>query len=412
MNLYAHQQKKVDLLPPRHLLAHGLGTGKTITALALAHKACVPVLVICPKILKEKWIRECKQWFQVSSLDQYLAQPYKVVSKEEFKRDYKLLAKYDAIIVDEAHNTFGSLKTQGHKALYAYIKVHNPTYVWLLTGTPYTSTPFSVFALARILGHKWNWADFRNKYFRERYLGRRVIFEPKQGIEPQIAELVKQIGSVVRLDECIDVPPQTFDEEVFPYTKEQLAELKILGEKESNPLTRFGKAHQIAQGILIGDEYTPTRRFKALKNDRILELAQENEKMIVFSRYNAHLDLLADMLAEADIPHAIINGSTPDRDEVINTANAAQRVVLLVQAECAEGWEAPSFSLMVHACHGFSFVKYSQSLGRILRINAPKPNYYLSLTTEKSMDIPVMEAVKRKQDFHKAIFIKENQNII
>lgn len=399
--LYKHQQAFVDTEPKRHLLAWSVGTGKTYPPLALAEKLKTEVLVICPKMLKEKWRRDLS----------VVGYGGIVVTKEEFKRDFKKLRRFNAVIVDEAHNTFGSIKTQGHKALLAYIKVHNPQYVWLLTGTPYTSTPFSIFALARLLGYKWDWYDFRNKYFRERYLGQRVIFEPKENIEPQIAELVRSIGSVVRLDECIDVPEQTFEEEKFPFTKEQLAALKALGERESNPLVRFGKAHQIANGILIGDGYSPDQTFTCLKNDRVVELAGQNEKMVVFSRYNLHLEHLANMLADAGIPHYVINGSTPDRDKTITLLNSMKRVVALIQADCAEGYELPTFSFVVHACHTYSFVKYEQSCGRVLRINAPKPNYYLTLTTQGSNDEPVFDAVQKKQDFHEAIFIEQNPEV-
>lgn len=406
MELYAHQKKVLDAFPHKSLLAHGLGSGKTITALALAQKANVSTLIICPKMLKGKWEREAKEWIN-APLAQWI-RLCKVVTKEEFRRDYKTLGKYDAVIVDEAHSGFASLKSQLHKALYVYLKVHKVEYVWLLTGTPYTSTPFSIYALARLLGHAWSWSDFRHKYFRERYIGRRVIFEPRTGIEDEIAELVKQIGSVVRLDECVDVPSQTFAEEEFAYTKEQLSALKEMQEKESNPLTRFGKAHQIAQGILIGDEYTPTKTFKALKNERIIEIAEENDKVIVFSRYNAHLDLLSDMLNGKGILNVIINGATEDRDSVISAANSAKRVIVLIQAECAEGYELPSFRIMIHASHSYSYVKYNQAQGRILRINALKPNYYLSLITKGSADEPVMDAMRKKMDFHEAIYAKND----
>ncbi len=370
-------------------------------------------------MLKEKWLREASVWLKpdwndlVKEVQEGVRNSgYCVVTKEEFRRDYKRLSKYDAVIVDEAHNTFGSLQSQGHKALYAYLKVHQVEYVWLLTGTPYTSTPMSIYALGRLLGAAWKWVDWRSDYFKERYIGRRVIFEPRAGIEAEIAERVKEIGSVVRLDECIDVPIQTFAEETFEYTKEQLEALKDMQERESNPLVRFGKAHQIAQGILIGDEYNANKTFPCLKNDRIVKICQENEKVVVFSRYNLHLDHLQGLLLEAKIPAFIINGSTKDRDAVITTANSTKRIVLLIQADCAEGYELPTFSIVVHASHTFSFVKYSQSLGRVLRINAPKPNYYLSLVTKGSMDEPVMEAVRRKEDFHDAIFIKDNPKIV
>jgi superfamily II DNA or RNA helicase len=401
--LYKHQQKIVDEFPRRHLLAHDCGTGKTITSLSLAKKAGVSTLIICPKMLKEKWVRESKEW---------LSAPHMVLTKEEFKRDFRKIGKYDAIIVDECHNTFASLKSQGYKSLLVYIKVHTPTYVWLLTATPFTSSPMSVYALGRLLNAPWKWVEFRDLYFRERHIGRRVIFEPKPGIEDQIAARVKEIGSVIRLDECVDVPEQTFEEEVFEYTKEQLKAIEDMKARESNPLTRFGKAHEISAGILIGNEYQSDRAFPCLKNDRVVELAKENNKVVVFARYNKHLELLSDMLNKEGVLNVIINGDTKDRDNVIAAANAAKRVVLLIQADCAEGYEIPTFSLVVHVSHTYSFVKYYQSTRRVLRINAPKPNYYLSLITKDSADEPVMEAIRRKESFHDAIFIKNNPSLI
>lgn len=403
LTLYKHQQEIVDRFPKKLLIAHGLGSGKTITALALANKSEEGVLIICPKMLKEKWCREATAHHEWG---------HTVVTKEEFRRDYKKLPRFNAVIVDEAHNTFGSLTSQGYKALYSFLKVHNVEYVWLLTGTPYTSTPMSVYALGRLLGVDWKWIDWRSQYFAERHLGRRVIFEPKTGIENEIAARVREIGSIVRLDECIDIPEQTFAEETFEFTKEQKDELKKLQETESNPLVRFGKSHQIAQGILIGDEYNPSKTFPCLKNDRIVKLAEENDKMIVFSRYNLHLEHLHEMLEKKGILSTIINGDTKDRDGVILAANNTKRLVLLIQADCAEGYELPTFSIVVHAAHTYSFVKYNQSLGRVLRINAPKPNYYLSLITKESADIPVMEAVRKKEDFHAAIFVKNNPSLV
>jgi len=401
ITLYKHQQDIVDLFPKKQGIFWGLGTGKTYAALALAQKTGEKTLIICPKMLREKWQRDAEEW-KVDCL---------VVTKEEFRRDFKTLPACGTVIIDECHQTFASLKSKGHKALMLYLKVRTPEYVYPLTGTPYTSTPFSIFALARILGHKWDWVDFRRKYFVERYMGNRVIFEPRTGIENEIAELARQIGTVVRLDECIDVPQQTFAEESFEMTVEQKKEMKHMQATESNPLTRFGLAHQIAQGILIGDEYTVTKTFPALKNQRVVALAQENEKMVVFSRYNAHLRLLSDMLDKEGILNTIINGDTKDRDGMIRAADSSKRIVLLVQDQCGTGWEAPSFSIMIHASHGYSFVEYLQAMGRILRINAPKPNYYLSLSTKGSADLPVRKAMKEKEDFHEAIFIRENLEI-
>lgn len=409
MNLYAHQQGLVNLAPKRHLLAWKVGTGKSKAALAVAQKHGGSTLVICTKTLKQarKWEVEYSELHGTVYTDIGRGNLL-VISKEEFRRDVRTLPKFDNIIVDEAHLGFGNMKAQLHKALMAYIKVHSPQCVLLLTGTPYTSSPNSIYSLARILGHNWNYMHFRDQFFMQRYLGSRVIFEPRKGIEEDLANKVREMGSIVRMEDCADVPEQTFIDEKFPMTAAQKKAMKKLETSETNPLTKFGKAHQIAQGILIGNEYAATETFEAAKNARVKELAIENEKLVVFSRFNAHLDLLREMLEAESIPTLMLRGDTKDKGEVIELANRLRRVVLLVQAECAEGYELPTFDTMVFASLSYSYVKYAQAQGRVQRINALKKNVYIHLTTEASADGPVREAMDNKIDFSEAIFTRQH----
>ena len=386
----------------RHLLAHKVGTGKSITALALCEKFGGTTLVICTKTLKMegKWESE---WAKFEN-----PVPIMVVTKEEFRRDYKKIPAHDNLIVDEAHLGFGNMKALLHKALAAWIKVREPKRVYLLTGTPYTSTPISVFALARLLGHKWNWLKWRDQFFQERYLGNRVVWEPKTGIEEQLADKVREIGSIVRMEDCVDVPEQTFITERFPMTPAQKKALKEMSKTELDPLQKFQKAHQIAQGILIGNEFEAAQDFDALKNQRVVELAQENEKMVVFARFNAHLALLGRMLDAAHIPNVTITGATKDRGDVLKDARTAPRMVVLIQAEIAEGYQLPEFDVMVFASLSYSFVKYEQQQGRIQRIDAISHNTYIHLLTAGGIDDAVRASVDKKQDFSEAIYTHQH----
>lgn len=380
-----------------------MGAGKTVGALALAKKAGVRTLIICPKALKGKWEKEGLEWLGDTAI---------VMTKEEFKRDAPKVPACGAVIIDEAHKEFANHKTQSHKMLVKYIKAREPRYIWALTGTPYTSSPWSIYGIAKILGHEWNWIDFRQKYFQEKHLGRRVVFIPRVGIEDEIAALVQSIGSVVRLDECIDVPEQTFIEKRFPLTKEQKNAIKEMTEIEENPLTRFGKAHQIANGILIGNEYEDTKTFPCLKNDFFIKICEENDKVVGFSKYNAHLDLLAAELSKRDIPYRIIRGDTSHiLSEIEEEGDKAHRMVILGQIACSSGYQLPSFPIVVHICNGYSFVDYDQSCGRVLRIDRPKPNLYITLTTSGSMDLPVLAARDAKMSFSEAIFTKNNPSV-
>ena len=399
VKLFKHQQDLVDKNPDRQLIAWGTGVGKTYGGLALARAKGLSTLIVCPKRVKEKWIKQSNEW---------LTQHHLVVTKEEFRRDYKKLDRFDCIITDEAHLGFGNHKSLLHKAMAAYIKVHSIKHVYLLTGTPYTSTPWSIFSLAKLLGHNWNWYEFRSQFFKERYLGARIIWEPREGTEDEIADLVRSIGDIVRLDECTDVPVQRDEFEIFSMTKEQRDAMDEMKKREDNPLTRFGKSHQIAQGIQIGDEFRPTEFYKSPKNERILELAQENDKLAVFTRYTYHIDQLNELLTKKGIPVYIIRGDTKEPEAVMEQANASKRCVILINSECAEGYELPTFSIIVFASLSYSFVKYEQARGRFLRINAMKPNLYIHLISDGPTDAAVWESVKRKRNFSEAIYSKEN----
>lgn len=405
VKLYDHQREILELNPQMYGLWHGTGTGKTITSIALADHNSGTTLVVVPNMggmLLRKWERAIKDF------SEFPEHNWQLVTKEQFRRDFKTLPAHTNVIWDEAH-ALGNPKSATHKALRAYIKVRKPKRVWLLTATPYLSdAPMSVLAYGQLLGMDWKWLDFRNRFYRERYMGRRVIFEPREGIENELGELMREIGSVVKLEDCIDLPEHIYEEEVFEATKEQALLKKEIDAKESSPLTLYGKYHQIAQGVLIGNEYMADKTCHAHKNARVLELATIHSKLAVFSRYNAHLNLLADMLAEADIPHAIINGETKDKPEVASMLEQSPRAVALIQSATAMGYELPSFTAICYASCSFNYIDYVQSLGRFDRANQlPVRRVIYHLITKDSLDEDVAVALKNKETFSLALHLNK-----
>lgn len=405
LKLYPHQQRLIDENPLNHILIWGTGAGKTIPPIASVNKTGERVLVVMPNMggmLMRKWEKAVQDMAVDPSL-------WSFMTKEAFRKDFKTIPVYDFIVWDEAH-ALGNPKSQMHKALRAYIKVRKPKRVWLLTATPYLSdAPQSVYAYGQLFGRTdWKWLDFRNRFYREKYLGKRVIFEPKAGVEDELGALMREIGSSVKLQDCIDLPEHVFEEEVFDQTPEQKALAKELKEKETNPLTLYGKMHQIAQGVLLGNEYVADQTCHAFKNDRVLELAQLHPKLAVFSRYNAHLNQLANMLAEHDIPHAIINGETKDKPEVAALLERSPRAVALIQSATAMGYELPSFTAICYASCSFNYIDYVQSLGRFDRVNQePTRRVVYHLMTAGSLDEDVMKALTKKESFSLALHLKD-----
>lgn len=331
--------------------------------------------------------------------------PWTVVTKEEFRRDWDKLSKHEVVIVDEAHY-FSGMKSQMSKSLSAYLKKHKTVNVLLLTATPYLSTPWNIYVLAKHLGHNWNWYEFKNRFFYDRYIGRRVIAVPKDGIEEEIAKLVQQIGDVVKMEDCADIPDQVFEVESFDLTKEQeKAKMALL---EPNPAVRYTKYHQIENGTLKGNEYEADQFWPSHKEERLKELALENKKMVVVCRYNLQVYSLATTFKEMGKKVFVITGETTNRDMVVNDAEAADEGIVVVNAACSEGYELPSFPLMVFASLSFSYKDYKQMLGRILRINKLKKNVYLHLVGN-GVDRAVFDAIMNKKDFDIAIYARDTE---
>lgn len=399
MQLYDHQRLFLQQNINKTALIWGCGTGKTITAILWAKKhEALGTVIVCPKALKTNW---------ANNIDQLHLQNVIVLSKEEFKKTPPL--NYRQIIVDEVHNGFLTpmFKSQMSKALRAFCK--GADRVLLLTATPYTSSPWNIYNMSVYMGLSWNWKKFEQTFFYKIRMGRRFIPQVKRGSEELIGRLIKKYCSVVDIKECIDVPPQVHTEpELFSLTKEQMT--AIANNYDPLPIVRYTKQHEIEQGILLPDEFSKLQTFKADKNERILDLVKENKKIAIVCRYNAQIDSLQALLREYD--PLIIRGNVKDRHAVCEEAERREKCVILLQSDCAEGYQLPSFGLCVFASQSYSYVKHEQICGRFLRIDKPsKTTFIYLLTTGDSIDKAVYNSVIRKKIFNLEVYAKERAEV-
>lgn len=372
-----------------------------MTAIKLAERAGNKTLVICPKSLRDNWIKEIDK-FSSPEL-------FTILTKEWFRKDAKDLSKYNTIIVDETHY-FSGIKSRMSKSLYSYIKKHNPTNLYLLTATPYMSTPWNIFTLAKHLGHEWNYMAFKYKFFNEIRMGQRTVLVIKKGVEKDMGKLVQVLGSTVKLSDCVDVPDSVYQEEYFELTKEQIKAMEEL--EASVPIVYWTKCHQICGGTLKSiDKTQPDTVFKSEKLARTVDLCEEHPKLAIVCSYNAEIANIKATLEEKKSftkQIYVIQGNVKNKDEIIENINKSDKCVVLLQAACSEGYNMPGIPIMVFYSYDFSLKNYVQIKGRIQRINAIQKCVYLSLIVKKSVDNEVYQSVViRKQDFHCAIYNKD-----
>lgn len=321
------------------------------------------------------------------------------------------MSPFYSIIIDEVHNGFLTplFKSQMSKALRSYLKKHNVPRVLLLSATVYTSSPWNIYNLAHYTGHEWNYMAFKRNFFVDIPMGMRTISMPKKGIEEELSGLVKQVASVVDIHDCMDVPEQLHTEpEYFALSKGQISAIK--DSYDPVPIVRYTYQHEIENGVLLGNEFRESQTFFCDKNEHILELVRGTKKTAVVCRYNAQIDVLKDMFDRYGITNFVIRGDVKDRDTVTLEAEQAEKCVVLIQADCAEGYQLPSFELCIFASMSYAYTKFEQICGRFLRMDKPSRTTFLYLLTEgDSMDQAVYDAVKRREDFQIELYGKNTR---
>ncbi len=413
MSLYKHQLDIITENPARTGLFMGTGSGKTLTALCLARGK---TLVICPKTQKEdrNWERENEK----NKLNVDLT----VISKETFKRDHATLPQFMTVIIDEAHTCLGMTpntrqrnkiiipkSSQIFEAVWDYlIRIQYPSRIYLVTATIIKS-PMTVFAAAKLLQHNLDFYRFRDMFYVRLPMPGREVWVPKNdsATKDKLAHLVRKLGYIGRLEDYFDVPEQTYKTFHIELTKKQKDRIKDMAIEYPDPIVRCGKIHQIENGILTADEFSSGEEFENGKIEKILELALEFPRMIIFVKYTKQIGAIAGNLMAKDYKVLIMKGDTKDRGKVLEEAKNASECIFIVQAQISAGWELPSYPCMVFASRTYSFVDYDQGLGRIQRADHIKKNLYINLVVKGGVDEAVDKCLKNKQSFNERLYEME-----
>ena len=431
MNLFKHQEKIIADNRTHALLALGTGTGKTRTAILLAVRQGKRALVIVPKITKEvqTWEKECIKIHINPSL-------VTVVSLETFRRDWQDIPYHDVLIGDEAHKLMGVYPTKCRskengriwvpkasqicEAMMGWAFKHKPKAIYLCTATP-DRNPMVIWGMGRLLGRDWDFDMFREKF----YVKVQHMWLPRKDEKTKkiLGETIRSIGYAQRLEDCFDVPEQTFKDEYFDLTTSQKDAIKKLKTEETNPLTFAGAVHQIENGHRTAGKFREAESYECAKHERILELATEFPKLLIFAKYTLQIEGIAEVLRKAGHPVVVITGDTKacDRKDFDKKADVRDRVVVIAQSTISEGYQLPTFPCTIFASLADGWIHYDQAIGRTLRADHLKKNLYVFLITRKAVekketlggvDEGAYKTVMQKKDFSLAKFINNNDMFV
>lgn len=309
-----------------------------------------------------------------------------------------LKAKFDIICIDEltAFKTHNSNRTK-HMTLLA----HNVKAVWGMTGDATPNSPTEAYAQAKLVNPL---NPMLPKYFtqyRDMTMTRlsEYMYVPKPEA-PNIVATVLYPAIRFTRDQCIDLPPTTFqtqevlltDEQKTLYNKvktELYAEHKEGKIVAANSAVALNKLLQISAGAVKGSDGTPIYLDNAPRMAALFEIFEQTpqKKLVVFATNRASIEQLMRKITEKGIKCACIHGDVAHnrRADLINDFQKGDLAILILQPQSS----AHAITLVqASTVLWFSMIPsnelFSQGNARVVRTGQKRNTLIIRLVASKA----------------------------
>jgi len=367
-NPYEHQRKIADFLT-KHRRAFNFseqGTGKTASAawaadFLMKQGLVNRVLIICPmSIMDAAWREDLFNTVMHRKVDVAYGTPAKRKKIIESDAEFVIInfdgvgialeeiknGGFDLIIVDEA-TSYKNPSTKRWKYLNAICKPH--VWLWMMTGTPAAQSPEDAYGLAKLVSPDRvprTKGGFKAKVM---YKINQYKWLPK----PNATEIVHDaLQPAIRFtkDQCLDLPPMTYEKRETPLSAQQRKYYNMMRKKmvlisdgeevtSANAAVNLAKLLQISSGGVLTDkkevlEFDVTPRYNVLKEI----IAETGKKVLVFVQYTHAIDSVTEKLRKDGIKTEVINGAVKasTRSDIIKRfQNADDPRVLVIQPQAA-----------------------------------------------------------------------------
>lgn len=262
--LLPHQSRVVDRMKNQSglVVAHGVGSGKSVTSLAVSDALNMPANVVTPAALKANFKKEYdKHTFNSPSISQEGLE--NISRKGQFVNPTSKNNKM--LIIDEAHR----LRTPGSKALSTLKNLNKDMdKTLLLTGTPMYNSPENIAPLVNLAAKEnllpENRQEFENKYLYNKEIKPSFLNKLK-GIEPGTVQVInKHEKENLRaiLNKWVDYHPSS--QEGFPTVERQDIEVPMSDNQLAIYNSTLGKAPPWVEAKIRANMPTSKRESKDL----------------------------------------------------------------------------------------------------------------------------------------------------
>ncbi len=131
------------------------------------------------------------------------------------------------------------------------------------------------------------------------------------------------------------------------------------------------------------------------------EIFEKHRKVIVFYNFNYELEILKQFCSDFEIPFTQYNGHK--HEDILKESN--DWIYLCQYMAANEAWNAIETNVIVFFSQNYSYKIMEQSAGRIDRINTPFIDlYYYHFISSSQIDMAIRKALLSKQTFNESRF--------
>lgn len=397
IRLYDHQKDALPKMKNGCILCGGVGSGKSITALSYYHTLCGGYLDPFKKMNKplDLYIittarkRDEGEWDK--ELIPFLLSPsnkdYDIsVTIDSWNNIKKYIEVTNAFFIFDEQRVIGS--GSWVKSFYKITKKNMNQWI-LLSATP-GDTWLDYIPVFVANGFYRNQTEFKNEH---------VVYSYRKNY-PQVdryinTQRLNRLRRSVLVD--MDFHRKTVHHDIDVYTDHDFMEYKWITKNRFNkdkdePIQSASELCYELRKLVNSDE---SRLIK------LMEIAKEKKKIIVFYNFDYELDLIKNLFEDTNFDVKEWNGHK--HQPVPNT----NEWVYLVQYNAgSEAWNCIKTDTIVFYSQTYSYRTLEQASGRIDRLNTPYIDlYYYHFKSRSKIDLAISRALKDKQKFNESRFV-------
>lgn len=380
--LRPHQQEALKKLKNGSILVGGVGSGKSMVAVAHyveQHSArAVYVITTAKKRDSLDWNREFSR-FGITTQTTSLFGALKV---DSWNNIHKYEDVKDAFFIFDEQRLVGS-----GGWVKSFLRIAKSGNAWLLL----SATPGD------------NWLDYIPVFIAHGFYRNRTDFKVRHVVYKSYTKFPAvdrylDVGKLVRLRNSILVQ-MPFERHtrrhthIIPVGHDEVLMKKAMKDRwnvfEERPIRQSSELYSVMRKIVSTH---PSRR-EALKT-----ILEKHPRVIIFYNFDYELDILREFAEEEHMPFGELNGHR--KSPIPET----ERWLFLVQYTAgAEAWECIQTNATLFWSQDYSYKRTEQAHGRIDRLNTPFIDlHYYVLLSNSFIDKTIRRSIREKRDFNES----------